>query len=78
MKEKESSEFPWLFLFFVTASSFFAFSGFLKLINDSPEHITLFFRIGLIASGACIIAFICGLSAKILIRVNDDYSSPND
>ncbi len=56
MEEREIKEFSWSIFFCVTAVSFLAFSGALKLLDAA--HSGLFLRIGLIFGGLGILALL--------------------
>jgi hypothetical protein len=47
MKRQKEKEFSWVGLFMITAISFCLFSLFLKMIDGSPTHSALFFKIGI-------------------------------
>jgi FtsH-binding integral membrane protein len=64
MKTKQDPEFSWNMLFIVTAISFLAFSGFIKLIDGSPEHAGFFLKIGVASLVLFIVSLIAGSEAK--------------
>jgi hypothetical protein len=58
MKPKDPTGFSWSGLFIVTAISFFLFSGFIKLINGSSIHSSMFFKIGMVSLVLCVLSYI--------------------
>jgi hypothetical protein len=49
MRPSEDNRFPWPLFFIVTAVSFFIFSFLTRLIDGSPAHVSLFFKIAAIS-----------------------------
>jgi len=74
-KEKEATPFSWSLLFFVTSVSFFSFGGFVKLINGSPDHADLFFKIGIISAVTGSVVFIFNLSVQLALKKGNVSSS---
>ena len=69
MKTKGDPEFSWVLLFAVTSGSFFIFSLLIKLLEGSSDHVSLFFKTGIVSLGLTIIVTISGMLAK---TVSDD------
>jgi hypothetical protein len=64
MKPKQDTEFSWSILFLVTALSFLAFSGFIKLINGNSGHVALFVKIGVASLALFFLSLIAGTIIK--------------
>ncbi|HLG41645.1 MAG TPA: hypothetical protein VI461_18335, partial [Chitinophagaceae bacterium] len=62
----QDTEFSWNMLFIVTAICFFAFSGFIKIINGSPAHSALFIKIGVASLVLFFFSLIAGTLSKSL------------
>jgi hypothetical protein len=68
MEQRETTQFSWIWLFVITAVSFFMFSGFVKVLNGSSAHAALFFKIGIVALVLGAIAFINSFFMKAALK----------
>ncbi len=68
MTEKDPNRFSLTLLLMVTAISFLAFGGFIRLIDGSYTQALLLIKIGLISLGIAIIVFIFGHSLKNIFK----------
>ncbi len=75
MGQKKETEFSWTSLFIVTAVSFFMFSAFIKLINGTPAHCGLFFKIGMTALVVGSLSFFNDLTVKPALKKKNMFSN---
>jgi len=64
VKEKETENFSWTLLFFVTSASFLGFSGLANLLSAEPSHVSLFFKISVTTAVLAFISYLRDLTVR--------------
>jgi hypothetical protein len=68
MAEKDPEDISWAIRFIIISISFFIFSLLIKLLNGTPDNISLFIKIGFISIGLSVLCIVNSGTLKLSLK----------